>query len=91
MVDYGRIEVASPDLGVEQALTLALREFRDRVLEGWSREQEKPMLPNTVWIDAGYMTDVVYKFCREYNGFLPAVGRSQRYPHFWFIVRLRGG
>ena len=35
VVDYGRIEVASEDLGVEQATLVALREFRVLILEGW--------------------------------------------------------
>jgi hypothetical protein len=38
VVDYGRLEVASVDLGVEQALLAALREFRDLVLGGWPRQ-----------------------------------------------------
>ena len=35
IVDYGRIEVASDDMGVEQATLVALREFRAMVSDGW--------------------------------------------------------
>jgi phage terminase large subunit GpA-like protein len=79
VVDYGRIEVASADLGVEQAILVALREFRDLVTEGWpvgtaDGERKKP---DQAWIDAGYMTPVVYTFCRESGErFLPAIGRG---------------
>ncbi len=77
VADYGRIEVASPELGVEKALMIALQEFGDRVLEGWSMEEsEEKVIPGTVWVDAGYMTDVVYRFGQDYEGFLPAVGRG---------------
>ena len=83
MVDYGRIEVASPELGVEQALLVALREFRDTVKAGWAGAERHPQhadglwRPESVWIDAGYMTEVVYQFCREaQHPFGPAVGRG---------------
>ena len=83
IVDYGRIEVASPELGVEKALLVALREFRDRVQQGWEiapgedQRLHKPRVPESVWIDAGYMTDVVYAFCKETGApFLPSIGRG---------------
>ena len=80
IVDYGRIEVASDELGVEQALLVAMREFRDLVSQGWEREgsDRSPILkPMTAWIDAGYMTPTVYAFCRESGGvFRPSVGRG---------------
>ncbi|MEZ6152363.1 MAG: terminase gpA endonuclease subunit [Pirellulaceae bacterium] len=84
VVDYGRIEVASDDLGVEQATMVALRQFRAMVLEGWpigvvGGETLKPQL---TFVDAGYMTDVVYAFCRESgNRFLPSVGRGASQQH----------
>ena len=84
VVDYGRIEVASDDLGVEQATMVALRQFRAMVAEGWPTgvaggETTKPLL---TLIDAGYMTDVVYAFCRESgNRFLPSVGRGASQQH----------
>jgi phage terminase large subunit GpA-like protein len=79
IVDYGRLEVASVDLGVEQGLMAALRQFRDDVTPGWPVEDdpEQQKTANVVWIDAGYMTDVVYTFVRESGApFCPAVGRG---------------
>jgi hypothetical protein len=97
VVDYGRTEVASEDLGVEQAIMVAMREFRDQVEHGWPIAKEADAketgddishrTPDQVWIDAGYMTDVVYKFCRESEGsrFRPAVGRgaAQQRRHYY--------
>lgn len=88
VVDYGRMEVPSRDLGVEQALMNTLRQFRDTVNGGWPVASDpnakknqsalpERMVPDHVWIDAGYMTDVVYAFCRESRKpFKPAVGRG---------------
>jgi hypothetical protein len=79
IVDYGRFEVASDELGVEQALLVAMRELRDLVTTGWQQEGSNgpTMKPASVWIDAGYMTPTVYAFCREANSvFHPSVGRG---------------
>ena len=79
IVDYGRIEVASDDLGVEQAILVALREFRELVSAGvQSATNSVPSRAvNQVWIDAGYMTHIVYAFCREAGEmFRPALGRG---------------
>jgi phage terminase large subunit GpA-like protein len=79
VVDYGRLEVASEDLGVEQALLVALREFKALVQEGWPRGTAagNRLLSDQVWIDSGYMTPVVYAFCRETGErFRPAMGRG---------------
>jgi phage terminase large subunit GpA-like protein len=79
VVDYGRIEVASEDLGVEQALLIALREFRDLAQEGWAigHEDGNRKQPDAAWVDSGYMTSVVYNFARESGDkFRPAIGRG---------------
>ncbi|MBC7852923.1 MAG: phage terminase large subunit family protein, partial [Pirellulaceae bacterium] len=78
VVDYGRIEVASADLGVEQAVMVALREFREMAQAGWALAGGAQKVPDQIWIDAGYMTDVVYSFSRESgrNHFRPSVGRG---------------
>ncbi len=84
IVDYGRIEVASEDLGVEQATMVALKELRALVADGWPSvvPSGKPLIPEQVWIDAGYMTPVVYAFCRESGmRFRPAVGRGAAQQH----------
>ena len=84
VVDYGRIEVATDDLGVEQATMVALRQFRSMVTAGWpvGVAGGEPMKVALTLVDAGYMTDVVYAFCRETgNRFLPSVGRGASQQH----------
>jgi len=79
IVDYGRTEVATDDLGVEQATLVALRELRSMVCDGWpiGMAEGEAMMPAEVWIDAGYMTPVVYAFCKEADSpFRPAIGRG---------------
>jgi phage terminase large subunit GpA-like protein len=79
IVDYGRLEVATQDLGVEQALMVALRELRALAVAGWpvGTAGGEPKQADMVWIDAGYMTPVVYAFCREAGRpFHPAIGRG---------------
>ena len=77
VVDYGRLEVASDDFGVEQALLMALREFREMAAEGWPVQEGARLQLEQVWIDSGYMAPVVYAFCRESgNLYRPAVGRG---------------
>jgi phage terminase large subunit GpA-like protein len=77
VVDYGRNEVASDQLGVERGLATALREFRDMALLGWTvsaaaegRKEESIRagtlrIPDQIWIDAGWQTDCVYAFIRD--------------------------
>lgn len=65
VIDYDRFEVASDQLGTERALAIALREFRDRCEAGWAVTGGETVKPDQVWIDAGYMADVVRAFCRE--------------------------
>ena len=84
VVDYGRIEVASEDIGVEKALLAALREFRDLIKEGWpvGDANGERKIAQQAWVDAGYMTDVVYAFCRETGDrFRPAIGRGAAQQH----------
>jgi len=78
VVDYGRLEVASTDLGLEKAVMLALREYCDLALAGWPREaSDERVVPQQTWVDAGYVTESVYAFCRESGQkFRPAVGRG---------------
>ena len=83
IVDYGRLEIATDQLGVEKGIMLALREFRDLVTGGekqqgaWMDEDGDRRIPDQVWIDAGYQEDVVYAFCREAGErFRPTLGRG---------------
>lgn len=95
IVDYGRLEVASDDLGVEQATLVALREFKTMIGEGWPVGSTGGELMNAslVWIDAGYMTPVVYVFCRESGTrFRPALGRGAAQQHRqWYNRPTRTG
>ena len=80
VIDYGRIETASDDLGVEQAVYQALRQFQDLAESGWpvgGVEGKQFGRLKQVWIDAGYLPEVVNAFCRE-RGFpyMPSLGRG---------------
>ena len=84
VVDYGRIEIASEDLGVEQAILVGLREFRELVQAGWPMEANpgQTKKPDQAWIDSGYMAPIVYAFCREVGErFRPAIGRGAAQQH----------
>ncbi len=59
IVDYGRIDVASDDLGEDRAILIALREFRDDICEpGFAVTSGEPFIPNQVWIDSGWVKSV---------------------------------
>lgn len=77
IVDYSRIEVPTDQLGVERAVLVALKQFRDQTEGGWPAADiaGETVVPARVWIDAGYMTDVVYAFCQESGErYMPSVG-----------------
>lgn len=85
VVDYSILEVPSDQLGVERALLAALRGFRDdAVTPGWPVEDsDARRLPDQVWVDAAWQTDVVYGFMRETariqqhaKRFRPYIGRG---------------
>ena len=84
IVDYGRLDVASADLGVERALMTTLRQLREELVEpGWRQDgSANPKVPDVVFVDAGYTTEVVYAFCREVGErFRPALGRGTDQQH----------
>jgi phage terminase large subunit GpA-like protein len=79
ILDYGRLEVASADLGVEQALMVTLRQFQEVCAVGWPRMgiEKLNQSPDMAFVDAGYMAPVVYAFCREAGRkFTPSFGRG---------------
>jgi phage terminase large subunit GpA-like protein len=90
VIDYGRIDVPSDDLGVEQAIMVMLRQFKDLIQNGWPIEEKENELvrPKVIFIDSGYMAPVVYEFCRKrenINVFWPCIGRGigqQRLQHY---------
>lgn len=73
--DYGRLEIPSDMMAVEEAILLALRDFRDSViLKGWSQGNQA-IVPASVLVDAGNWDEVVSRFCEETGrSFLPAKG-----------------
>lgn len=74
VVDYGRIEVASDELGPERAIRAALLDFRDQVLaKGWPGINGD-WTPAMTLIDSGWMSKDVYAVCRESPGLMPAKG-----------------
>jgi hypothetical protein len=80
VIDYGRLEVPSADLGVEPAIMNVLRQMKEMCEAGWpvgNSASAARLVPEQVFIDAGYQTPVVYGFCREAGmRFRPAVGRG---------------
>jgi phage terminase large subunit GpA-like protein len=76
VVDYGRFDIAFDELGAERALTLALRDFRDLCESGWLGQQGR-VIPEAVWIDSAYTTEIVRAFIRESGArYLPTIGRG---------------
>ena len=89
VVDYGRFEIPTDQLGVERATLAALRQLRDEtLLMGWAwpggTAKDGHKRPDQVWIDSNYheSQQAVYTWCRETAQNLrselcrPCVGRS---------------
>jgi len=74
-VEYGRVEVASDDVGVERALAIALREWKDEISAGWEDDDGDTHFLEMTLVDAGWQPEVAYDFCLDAGGrFLPAKG-----------------
>jgi hypothetical protein len=74
MIDWGAHPVLTGKMDEGLAITIALREMRDIFEAGWpSPTGIGVWVPNQVWIDSRYMTDTVFKFCREANRGLSAM------------------
>jgi hypothetical protein len=64
--DYGVLEIHADELGQEQAILVALREFRDTILAGWTVEgTDRTKAPDQVWIDEGWKPEPIKAFCHE--------------------------
>src|SRR5690606_32955832 len=80
LVEYGRLEAASDQLGEERAIMAALMQFREVIEAGWTVEaggtsKETTRAPDQVWIDARYKPEVIFQFCRESGElFMPSQG-----------------
>lgn len=66
LIDYGRLEIATNELGFERALMAALRDFRETCKAGWP-QGDVMLQPAQVWIDLGWAEsqDTVFAFCSE--------------------------
>lgn len=82
VIDYGRLEVPTDSLGLEQGVLVALKQFRETIVEGWPRgtPSGERVRPQLVLIDSGFATSSVYAFCRTANDatvqVMPVVGRG---------------
>jgi hypothetical protein len=67
VVDYGRFDVAGDEMDIARAVLLALRDFREQVIEpGFSVENsDEKRIPAQVWIDARYKSQGIFAFCQE--------------------------
>jgi hypothetical protein len=64
VVDYGRIEVPSDTMAEEEAILLALRDWRDNIAEGW-KSGEGRLRPTFAFVDAGNWRDTIHRFTSE--------------------------
>lgn len=86
VVDYQRLPVLEQGQGSapsrKRAVKLVLRErlleFCLRCRQGWQVSgQADRLAPDRVWIDAGYLEDVIFSVCCEQpDAFMPAFGRG---------------
>jgi phage terminase large subunit GpA-like protein len=67
VVDYGKFDVAGDEMDIARAVLLALRDFREEVIEkGFSVENsDDRKIPAQVWIDARYKSQGIFAFCQE--------------------------
>lgn len=80
--DYGRIEVASNELGEQRAILQALRELRDTMRAGWRITDTDSRSPDAVWVDSGYQSETVYAFIRESGrGYMASDGYGSGQEH----------
>lgn len=63
VVDYGRFDVPSDELGEEPAILLALRDWRDE-LTGW-KCGDRILRPTFAFVDAGNWQDTILQFVAE--------------------------
>lgn len=79
VIEYGRIEVPTAEMGEERAILAALRQFRDEIAVGWPAEGGTRH-PELRAVDAGNWQDVILQFCAESPGWqaCKGFGESQR-------------
>ncbi|MBU0907343.1 MAG: phage terminase large subunit family protein, partial [Nanoarchaeota archaeon] len=68
LIDYGEIVVPQPDRRNPnpQSILHALRSFRNEVLEnGWVSQDNTKVLPELIFVDAGYKKEITHTFTIE--------------------------
>ncbi len=87
VIDYGRVEVPSDAVDVDQAIEIALNEIKEMCETGWMRIGGELVSPSQVWIDAGWQKerkgqrDAIYDWvrsCGNQDKYRPTLGRGQR-------------
>jgi phage terminase large subunit GpA-like protein len=67
LVDFGRVEVPSASLPVENALINALSQLDDELQQGWFREGTGEVVqPRLNTVDCRFLKDEVVAFCRQH-------------------------
>lgn len=76
VVDYGKQKTEADMLGTEKAVYAAMEELAKVVETGWTWEgHPNPRIPDQVWYDSGWLTDVMYAFARSQSDrFRPTKG-----------------
>lgn len=66
VAEYSEHPVYADRVDPDLALLIALRELRDFFEDGWVvHGSERRIAPQQVWIDSGWNSPVIYRFCRE--------------------------
>ena len=80
IVDYGRTEVPSDELGEDLGITTALRDMRDRIESGWVGERGTNVIPAEIWIDSGNWSKTIVDFIQDgqtdATRYRPTIGRG---------------
>ena len=95
--EYGVLEMPASETP-QVAVLQGLRRFRDEIImPGWRTFDGKELIPSQVWIDARFLRDTVFAFCREsregaQDRFRPSMGygASQRdFPRMYHPPRTK--
>ena len=79
VIEYGRLPLATEELGEQQATRAALLEFADTCAAGWAMPDGQARPVDRVWVDSNYAEtrDVVFAVCRErWPIWMPVMGRG---------------
>lgn len=68
VVDYARLRTPPNGQRPELVFWSALNELSQRIFAGWPTPDGNIVIPDRVWIDCGFNTEYVCRFCRELRG-----------------------